>query len=663
MKIKTFTITLGMVAMFVAGGLWKTRQAADTSEQCYLHDHNHDHSSTGAHQGNPSPADDREQVYTCSMHPQVRTTDPDEPCPICGMELIPVPMDDDDLELDGELPQLRLSQRAVALMQVRTWPAERREVELELPLLGHVDFDENTLRDVVVQTPGYIERLEFNFLGQRIGRGDMVAEIYSPDAVSAFRELLLAAERGGGVLTAARSRLLRLGVTEEQIDEVLQTGQVPRTFQVLSPGDGLVRRLDVRAGSQVAEGQPLLQIADLSTVWINLEVYERDLAWLNPGQEFSFNIPAQPGLEFTARLDFIEPELDMQRRTLRARATVDNIDEKLKPGMFVRSRLRVPYTMNGTTPATEAHDHDSHNDHAQHATTPDSQQHDHNHEIEPSGPPQDSQMPLLIPASAPLFMGRRAMVYVQIPDTERPTFEPRKVTLGPRSGNSVVVVAGLQEGELVVVNGQFKIDSELQIRGRPSMMAPEGGAPPAHHDHGSGMDLPDAPDHDHAAPGSEIQQLPATPRFQQSLGRAVAANFSLAAALADDDPAAAQGAAATLLELVPAVSTQEMDEETPAGWLDLAETMEESLNKLVAEEDLNQQRRHFEIFSNALTKAIRTFGVAGLDTPVYQAMCPMIRGRRGYWLQPQQIIANPYHGASMLRCGEVVDVLYDTEND
>jgi Cu(I)/Ag(I) efflux system membrane fusion protein len=249
--------------------------------------------------------------------------------------------------------------------------------------------------------------------------------------------------------------------------------------------------------------------------------------------------------------------------------------------------------------------------------------------------------PLVIPATAPLLTGRRAVVYVQVPGVDRPTFEPHDILLGARAGEWYLVDDGLEEGALVVVRGAFKIDSELQIRGAPSMMNPQ----------------------DDARGEAGGNRVSAPEDFRIELGALVRAQFELVDALVADDPGQARRAALASDEALHAVNAERLvGREARLEWDRLARTMHDALGNLGRAPGLDEQRRNFESFSDALTEAVKAFGIEGAG-PVYRAVCPMVQGRDGYWLQDEELVANPYYGESMLRCGAVVETLGKAEAD
>jgi Cu(I)/Ag(I) efflux system membrane fusion protein len=436
--------------------------------------------------------------WTCSMHPQIRSDKPGK-CPICSMDLVPVS------RRAGERSprEFSTSEAAKALMDIETTRVERKFVAAEVRMVGKVDYDETRLAHIAAWVPGRLDRLYVDYTGVPVKKGDHLVYIYSPELLSAQEELVqarkavealggsdssLMRETTAATYRAAREKLRLLGLTAEQIDTIERTGKTSDHLTIRSPVSGIVIHKNATEGMYVNTGTRIYTVADLSRMWIRLEAYESDLMWLRYGQKVEFTTVSHPGEVFRGTISFIDPVLDPATRTVKLRVNVPNDDGKLKPGMFVKATVRSRIAAGGKIMDADL------------AGKWISPMHP---EIVKDAPgkcdvcgmplvraeslgyvsvdPRKADKPLVIPASAPLVTGTRAIVYVELPEAEKPTYEGREIVLGPRAGDHYLVASGLREGERVVTRGAFKIDSALQIAAKPSMMSPETAAPGEEH--------------------------------------------------------------------------------------------------------------------------------------------------------------------------------------
>jgi len=431
-----------------------------------------------------------DEVWTCSMHPQIRQPNPGL-CPICNMDLIL--LQDDG---GGGLREVTVSAEAAALLDLRVAPVRRAPAEVDLHLFGKIKYDERRITAATARMGGRLDRLFVDFTGARVREGDHLAEIYSPELFVAQKELISARssfdrldasssaavrDTRSRLLESARERLRLLQLGEEQILRIENKTEPSPTLQIDSPQDGIVIEKVVNEGDYVKTGDPILRVADLSAVWLMVEAYESDLPWIRYGQDVEFTVDSIPGEVFHGRVAFIDSELDPMRRVASVRVNVDNSTGLLKPGLFAKVRIASRMTADGRVIDPEL------------VGKWISPMHP---EIIKDGPgkcdicgmdlvPAESLGfvseeephldPLLIPRSSVLQTGDRALVYVRLPEKSEPVFEGRQVVLGPAVGREFIVRQGLAEGELVVSRGAFKLDSELQIKGRPSMMNAEAG--------------------------------------------------------------------------------------------------------------------------------------------------------------------------------------------
>lgn len=432
---------------------------------------------------NHSQNDEQSTIWTCSMHPQIRQPKPGK-CPICFMDLIPVS------QTDIGKSQIEFSEAAIKLMQIETSPVERKFVTAQIRMVGKIDYDETRVKYITSWVAGRIDRLYVDYTGIRVNKGDHMVYIYSPELLSAQAELLQAVKAAGNIksdsseligkslaatLEATREKLRLLGLKPEQIAQIERSGKPVDHLTIYAPIGGVVIEKNAAEGMYVQTGTKIYTIADLSHLWVRLDAYESDMMWIRYGQEVEFTTEAYPGEVFKGRISFIDPVLNTKTRTVKLRVNLENPDGRLKPEMFVRATVDSKIAEAGKvmdeqmagkwicpmhldivkdTPGTcDICGMD--------LVTAESLGY-----VKTSS----GHAPLVVPASAVLITGKRAVVYVQLPDTDKPTYQGREIMLGPRAGDYYIVESGLAEGELVVTNGNFKIDSEMQLQARPSMM-------------------------------------------------------------------------------------------------------------------------------------------------------------------------------------------------
>lgn len=369
-------------------------------------------------------------IWTCSMHPQIRMLQPGK-CPICGMDLIPLNQSDTSY-IDPDA--IHLSKESAELANVLTTEAMKGLPVRYVRLYGKVQADERLLKSQVAYFSGRIERLAVNFTGEPVVKGQVLAEIYSPELITAQQELLETVKTKQlqpELYEASKEKLRQWKLTEDQIVKIENSGVVQNNFEIVSNTSGTVIDRRVNTGDQVSQGTVLFEIADLSKVWVMFDAYESDLQFLRKGENISFTLQAFPGKKFKGNIGFIDPVIDPVTRVAKVRVEAENQSGKLKPEMFAEGIVNS--TLN------------------------------------------EYRNNLVIPKSAVLWTGKRSVVYVRQPGTDEPVFKMREIELGPALGESYVVINGLSEGEAIVTSGTFSVDAASQLAGKPSMMNPQGG--------------------------------------------------------------------------------------------------------------------------------------------------------------------------------------------
>lgn len=585
-------------------------------------------------------------LWTCSMHPEIKLPQPGK-CPICFMELIPLETADAGEELGAR--QLKMTESAVRLADIQTAPVRRHFVEAEIRMVGTIAFDETRVAYTTAWVPGRLDRLFVNYTGIKVERGDRMVEIYSPQLLSAQEELIQAKQAvttlsgstnevlkrtAAATLDAAREKLRLLGLNERQIQNIETSGRTETRITIYAPIGGVVLHKNAKEGMYVDTGTQIYTIADLSELWVLFDAYQSDLPWLREGQKVEFTSLSFPGEKFAGTITFIDPVLNDATKTARVRAVVNNKDGRLKPDMFVSGIIKSRLDKHGRVVDVSVVD--------------------------------TAEPPLVVPASAPLITGSRAVVYVRSPDAVEPVFEGREIVLGPRSGDYYIVKSGLAEGELVVVNGAFKIDSELQIRAKPSMMNPEGGLSGSVHHHDQGTVQPrdeggEADKHDHRSAKEKPDRRESQGEEREGVSvealRVLTplyhAYFEVQMALAGDDNERAVEANKKLMQTLKRVDMRLFRGTAHARWMELSAGIDAVASKGASAADIAESRLLFMELSRTFIELHEAFGHEE-DKDYSLAYCPMADGDGGaYWLQPVDTVYNSFYGAAMLRCGSI----------
>jgi len=376
-------------------------------------------------------------LYTCSMHPFIIKDKPGT-CPICGMELIK--------KIDGApgsgtqtaeqkqqadmLGHVSLSPTQRVMANVATVVAKQGTLNKEINAVGIVQYDQSRQAKVTAWIAGRIDQLHVNKVGDIVSKDKPVAEVYSPDLLATQQEYLLAvksrdqlknspipaiSQNGDGLVASAKQRLMFLGVKESQIADLEKAGKPNIRLPIYTPLSGIVIEKLVQQGQYVNTGEVLFNIADLSRVWIEIDVFENEVPYVRVGQQVEIRSTAEHGVSSNGIISFIYPFHDPKTHTVKARVEMANHGQKLKPDMFVNAIIRIPLARG-----------------------------------------------LVVPVTAVIDTGKRQVVWVE---TSPGMFEPRDVQAGERVDDKIQVISGLKLGDKVAVSGGYLIDSESQLKG------------------------------------------------------------------------------------------------------------------------------------------------------------------------------------------------------
>ena len=428
-RTKLFLLAVAALALGAAIGLGiANRQEIRTwagGQNAAAVDHNDDAMATAAAMDLPTQR--RVLFWYDPMHPAY-TSDQPGIAPDCGMNLVPKYADEVEAMQDRPPGTVMLSAEKQQLIGVRTTEVRRAPLQRTIRTVGRVEPDETKIAHIHVKVPGWVEKVYVDFVGKLVRKGQPLFTFYSPDLVSTQQEYLIArrgqkrlgestyqdvARSADSLLRAARDRLRLWDISDEQIQQLEESGQVTRTMTIYSPINGFVTHRNLYEQAYVKPDTELYMLADLSTIWVYADIYEYEVPFVRVGQRATMQLSYFPGKSYAGRVSYIYPTLDSKTRTVRVRLDFRNPGFALKPGMFADVELKINY---GTQ--------------------------------------------TLIPSEAVLDSGLRQIVFVAKPGG---FFEPREVQLGARLENQYIVLSGVEPGETIVTSGNFLIDSESRL--------------------------------------------------------------------------------------------------------------------------------------------------------------------------------------------------------
>lgn len=538
--------------------------------------------------------------WTCSMHPQIDLPEFGS-CPICGMDLIPKSDTEEGLSID----QFKMTENAIALANIETVVVgDVADTSKSLTLSGKISTNEKASAIQAAHFGGRIEKLNFKTVGEYVSKGSIIASIYSPELVTAQNELIEAIsikESQPELYKAVRNKLKYWKISEKQIQGIEETKKVQSNFAMYANVSGYISEIFVDEGNHVKEGMPLFNVANLESVWADFDVYEQDIKNLKVGQAIEIGLNAYPDKIIKAKIDYIDPILDNNTRTVSVRATLQNRDDLLKPGMIITSKLKVD---SNTT----------------------------------------NELLISVPKSAVMWTGKRSIVYVKT-SSITPIFELREVILGNEVGEYYEVLNGLKSGDEIVFNGTFTVDAAAQLQGKTSMMNRVSNVSNTEKDISEIKDM------------ILIDKSKINVKFKQQLGIVVSDYIILKDALVKDDFNHAQKQAGKVKKSLTKVDMLLLKGDAHNEWMRFLKSINKSIEIISNTDDIKNQRKAFLNLSKNLSQSIKTFGINTKgEKTVYLEFCPMADDNNGgFWLSYDKKIKNPYFGKAMLTCGKVIE--------
>jgi Cu(I)/Ag(I) efflux system membrane fusion protein/cobalt-zinc-cadmium efflux system membrane fusion protein len=538
-----------------------------------------------------------------------------------GMDLIPVY--EDEAAEEGDMA-ITISPVVVQNMGVRTAPVQKKAVVKTVRTVGSIDYDEQRVRDVTTKFDGWIEELYADYTGKQIEKGKPLFSVYSPEIYSSQEEYLLAlrnkdlvhsealpeaARDMRGLAESARLRLELFDISKDQIEELARRDKPAKTMTILSPHTGIIVEKMARDGMRISPGMKLYTIADLSRVWVYVEIYENEVSFVKLGQDAAMELSYLPGETFRGKVIYVYPFVDTDTRTVKVRLEFDNPHLQLKPGMFADVHIDADLG-------------------------------------------RDS---LQVPRSAVIDTGRRQIAFVALGEGR---FEPRPVLTGVNLNDDYIeILDGLNEGELVVTSGQFLLDSESKLREavlkmleqkRGGAVAAATGASNTEDTLATGHD-----DHAHVVP-IDMPSIGSASDLADLAKPVIERYLELQQVLSKDDHAGAQAAVRELEKpLAQFAAGAQGEGQGHQAAREHAISASETVGRM-RERSLDAVRAQFSDLSKQITALLGLVGPTNIDTQLYAFYCPMAGSG---WVQREEQARNPYYGFSMHQCGDSVSLL------